>query len=124
VSDPAQGFKPIAQWILIEPRDAFESGGTIALPQSYDDDAHGSDGDFIRERNKLCLGIVRGVGCGRTEEGDRRIPDVEVGELVMYDRASAKKIEGTSPLLVMCWEDGVFFAVEGAKAVFGGLVTA
>lgn len=126
--------KPINEWVVIEPRDAFEHGdpsgeGGIILPQAYDDDAHGSHGDFIRERNSLCYGVVRAVGPGRqrwrgADFIGREIPDVEVGDRVMYCRASATLVEGSSPMLVIVREKGVMLKVESpAKAVLGGLIS-
>jgi co-chaperonin GroES (HSP10) len=122
----AQGFVPLHDRIVIEPTDAFRSGGVLELPQAYDDDVSGSNGDLIRERNKLCLGIVRAIGSGeRDEDGEIVRPDVEVGERVMYDRASAVEIVGTDPKLVVVREAGIAFAVgDDVEPVLGGLVTA
>lgn len=126
MTDAAQGHKPIKEWVVIEPTDAFRSDGVIELPEAYDDDAHGSNQDMIRQKNTLCLGIVRAVGPGKKlKNGTRRPPEVEVGERVMYCRASATLLDGTDPVLVTVREDGVFFAVAGdVRPVFGGIVSA
>jgi co-chaperonin GroES (HSP10) len=129
MKDPAQGHRPIKEWVVIEPTDAFASDGLIDLPEAYDDDAHGSGGDMIREKNRLCLGIVRAVGPGakiEDEDGNRwrRQPDVEVGERVMYCRASATLLEGTDPMLVTVREEGIFLSIAGdVRAVYGGIVS-
>lgn len=135
MSDKVQGWTALHDMVVIEPRDAFATAGEIVLPEAYDDDAHGSDRDMIREYNKACLGIVRAVGPGmknvRTEEDadddeitERRKPDIEVGAQVLYDRASATRLDGTDPMLVIVPEGGIFMEVVGDVApVVGGLVT-
>lgn len=139
----AQGYQPIKEWIVIEPRDAFASEGELVLPQAYDDEAHGSNRDMIRERNRNCFGIVRAVGPGyrpdspklhkwaddedyeQDDDEQHAIDhDVRVGMQVMYDRASATKIEGTDPMLVIVRAHGILCVVEGhARPVVGGLVS-
>lgn len=125
--DLAQGIRPLHDWVVIEPRDAFRSqSDLLALPQAYDDDAHTSDGDLIREGNKLCCGIVRAVGPGWVNEECVRLEhDVEVGQRVMYDRASAERIDGTKPTLVRLRAYGVYLVLEddNIEPVVGGLVT-
>jgi len=144
-------ISPILDYVVIEPRDAFADASGIVLPEAYDDDAHGSDGDMIRKHNQLCLGIVRAVGPGSKTEAakpgirrmgpdgptehwerepeppepkvSRELPDVEVGEQVVYHRASAIRIDGTDPLLVIVHEEAVFLAIEGdVHQVVGGVV--
>lgn len=135
--DPAQGHRPVKEWVVIEPRDSFRSDGTIVLPDAYDDDAHGSDRDMIRERNTLCLGIVRAVGPGYRTDSPKLHPayndgerppyvdhDIRVDMVVMYDRASAIKLDGTTPMLVTVRAHGVLLEVEGdVEPVLGGLVS-
>ncbi len=132
--DVAQGIRPILDWCVVEPRDAFRGEGVIALPDAYSDDTHRSDGDMIREGNKLCFGVVRAVGPGwklnPSEDDDGTEPhrievDLAAGMQVLYDRGSAVAIAGTKPQLVSVPALGILIVVEGdAEPVFGGLVSA
>lgn len=132
--DPAQGIRPILDWCVVEPRDGFRGEGVIALPEAYEDDAHRSGGDMIRESNKLCFGVVRAVGPGwKLQPGDdddgtepHRVElDLAAEMQVMYDRSSATALEGTKPALVSVPALGILLVIEGdAEPVFGGLVSA
>ena len=129
------GIVPRNNMVIVEPRDSFEHASGLVLPQAYDDDAHGGDGDMIRQRNQLCLAVVRGVGPGEWRQGDnddgtpgplwQDTPPVEVGEQVMYLRANAVPIKDSDPLLVMVPDAAIFMRVEGeARQVADGIVSA
>ena len=117
--------------VIIEPRDEWGDAGAVHLPPNYHDDSHGSDGDYIRARNKLCLGIVRAVGPGcwrQTKDGApwRMPPPVEPGEQVLYDRASAMRVDDREhmPTLILLPQDAVLLSVVGnVRQVLGGLVS-
>lgn len=118
-------LRPIHDFHLLRPMDAFEDASGLVLPQGYNDDVHGSDGDHIRTRNQLCLGVVVAVGPGLWKDGRRVQTDLEVGEKVMYNRADAKLVKGSDPMLVLVREPAIFLAVVGdVRQVVGGLVTA
>lgn len=127
------GIIPASQYVILEPMDEFANAEGIVLPQAYDDATHGDAGDFIRERNQLCLSVVRGVGPGPwrwpTKGGVqvgppwRDRPPVELGEQVMYLRANAVPVDGTD--LVLVPDVAIFFAVAGkARQVADGIVSA
>ena len=121
----ASTLRPALDQVLVRPMDAFEDASGLVLPQGYNDDCHGSDKDFIRDKNQLCLGIVIAVGPGwKYATGDRHPPDVSVGEQIMYNRADAKLVRGTDPQLVLVRNHAIFLKVEGSvRQVVGGLVT-
>lgn len=145
-------LSPILDYVIIEPRDAFEHESGLVLPEAYDDDAYSNDGDLIRARNQLCLGIVRAVGPGpkhrepkpgirrRDATGEptkqwerepeperpsqRRPMDVSPGDQVLYHRASALKLDDSDPVLVVVHEPAIYLAVEGSvRQVVGGIVS-
>ena len=124
-------LSPLHDMVVIEPRDAWLDAGAVHLPPNYQDDAHSSDGDYIRERNKLCLGVVRAVGPGRWRYSKdvppwRKPPPVEPGEQVMYDRASALRVDNREhmPTLIMVHEEAVLLSVAGdVRQVIGGLIS-
>ncbi len=121
----AERVRPVLDQVLVRPMDNFADASGLILPEAYDDDAHGSDRDFIREGNQLCLGVVIAVGEGWKYPKTGRAPlDVEVGEKVMYNRADAKLVQGTAPALVLVRHHAIFLRVEGSvRQVVGGLVS-
>ena len=124
-------LSPLQDYVIIKPEDSWTDDTGVVLPPNYNDDTHGNEGDQIRERNKLCLGIVQAVGPGEWRWDDgispwRKPPPVEPGELVMYERAAAVRVDDREheASLVLLKEESVFLSVPpDVRQVLGGLVT-
>lgn len=126
VPAPDETLTPVNDWVVLMPMDGSGSEGGIALPEGYADDAHGNDGDHVRERNQLCQAAVVAVGPGFKYSGSLRVPlDVVVGDRVMYNRADGRLLRREEPMIVAVRHHCIYMVVEGgARQVLGGLVTA
>jgi co-chaperonin GroES (HSP10) len=117
--------RPLNDWVVVEPRDSleFDETGKIVLPDGYADDVHGGDGDFIRERNQLCLATVRAVGPGYPLSAKVRHPmHVLEGDSVLYNRADGRLNDDGS---VLVRHHAIFAVVDGpVRPVFGGIESA
>jgi len=118
-------IRPINDHVLLLPRDNFRGSKTIALPEAYDDDAHGSNNDFIRETNQLALATVLAVGKGWQFEVGRRLGnDVKPGDSVLYNRADGKELIQDGQQLVIIRNHAIFCVVPNdVEAEFGGIVS-
>lgn len=72
-------FKPLLDWVLIEPEEQVQEVHSIRLPDSA--------------RNKPCKGTVIAVGSGHiTDEG--KIPlEVKVGDYILFEKDSGQEIK-------------------------------
>lgn len=118
-------MRPNHNYIVMKPIKEKESAGGILVPSVALDPSEAQVSKaFIRPWNRVAAGRVISVGPGRHDEDEGRVvaPDVEVGQVVFYDRASATSIpwEGCEEA-VMVREEGIYFAVDGdVRAVVGG----
>ena len=76
-------FKPVLDWILIEPFEELKQVNSIQLPDSA--------------RNKPTKGTVIAVGSGRLVEQDgiyKKIPlEINVGDKVLFEKGSGQPIK-------------------------------
>lgn len=77
-------FKPVLDWLLIEPEQETKQLNSIQLPDSA--------------RNKPTKGTVIAVGTGRLVEEQpgiyKRIPlEINVGDKVLYEKGSGQQIK-------------------------------
>lgn len=115
-------IRPIRDEVLLAPRNShrMDADGAVVLPDAFGDDTHGDDGDFIRERNQLCLAEVLAVGEGYPLSAKVRHPMlVSPGDLVLYNRADGRLMDDGN---VLVRHHAIFVVVdEPARPVFGGI---
>lgn len=72
-------FKPVLDWILIEPEEETKQVGGLKLPDTL--------------RNKPCKAYIVALGSGHITE-DGKIPfDVKVGDYILFEKDSGQPIK-------------------------------
>jgi chaperonin GroES len=88
------GFRPLQNFIVVDPIEAEQIRNGIYLPDSAVD--------------KPREGIVRAVGPGRTENAILLVMNVEVGDRVLFEERETKKVTLEGREMLILSEDSVY----------------